>query len=323
MERNFTFGIIGAADIAKKFCKAVDMVEGAEVVAVASRTPGKAEAFAKENNVPSAYFGYEEMLSRPDIDAVYVATTHNFHKENMLLAIEYGKHILCEKTFTMSKADAEEIFAKAKEKGLFVMEAIWSLFNPVIRTAKEWLASGKLGQVKLGHYIMGFNAGDAVEGRFLNPKLGGGAMFDLGIYIVEILTYLIPQKIVDVQSHIIRGKTGVDTVDCIRLIFEDAVVDTECVLACDVVDHLDIYGTKGRIYIERPHVTAAVDLFDKEGLREKYQRRMENGFEYEIKEVMDCIRAGKLESDIASHAHTLQCAEIFDRCFAQNPPKEL
>lgn len=319
MERKFTFGIIGAAAIAKKFCKAVDMVEGAEVLAVASRTPGKAEAFAKENNVPSAYFGYEEMLARPDIDAVYVATTHNFHKENMLLAIEYGKHILCEKAFTLNKADAEEVFAKAKEKGLFVMEATWSLFNPVLRMAKEWLASGKLGQIGLGHYVMGFNAGDNVEGRFLNPKLAGGAMFDLGIYVIEIMTYLIPQKLVDVQSHIVRGKTGVDVLDSIRLIFENAVVDMECSLICDIVDHLDIYGSKGRIHIERPHTAASVELFDKEGLREQYQRRVENGFEFEVKEVMDCVRAGKMESDIVPHAHTLQCAEIFDRCFAQNP----
>lgn len=319
MDQPFVFGIIGAGNIANKFCDAVRGMKGVEVAAVASRTPGKAETFAQKQKIPAAYDNYEALAARPDIDAVYVATTHNFHKENMLLAIDHGKAVLCEKAFTLTKSDAEEVFVRAREKGVFVMEATWSLFNPVLRQAREWLAQGQIGRIDVGHYMMGFQAGNNAEGRMLNPKLAGGAMFDLGIYVVEIMTYLIPQPLVDVQSHIIRGETGVDTVDAIRLIFERAVVDLECLITCDIDDHLDIYGTKGHLHIDTPHCGESALLYDGKGLCSQYYHRLDNGFEYEIQELIDCVRAGKLESDIIPHSHTLQCAEVFDRCFAQNP----
>ena len=117
----FRFGIMGAAKIGAKFCDAVSRLPQAQVAAVASKSQERADAFAKANGVPSAYGDYRRMLERPDIDGVYIDTTNNFHYENMLLCLEYGKPFLCEKAFTITKEQAQEVFSRAEEKGLFTM----------------------------------------------------------------------------------------------------------------------------------------------------------------------------------------------------------
>ena len=120
----FRFGIMGAAKIGAKFCDAVGRLPQAQVAAVASKSQERADAFAKANGVPAAYGDYRRMLERPDIDGVYIDTTNNFHYENMLLCLEYGKPFLCEKAFTITKAQAQEVFSKAEKQGLFSMEGV-------------------------------------------------------------------------------------------------------------------------------------------------------------------------------------------------------
>lgn len=312
------FGIIGAAGIAHKFCDAVKLVKDAEVIAVASHTPGKAAAFAEKNALPAHYESYEQMLMRADIDAVYVATTHNFHKENMLLALQYKKHILCEKAFVLTKADAEEVFAVAKRQGCFVMEAMWTRFLPNYKQAQEWIRSGRLGQIDLANFIIGFKADPNPLGRMRNPELAGGAMFDIGVYAIEIMTGLIPERLESVQSVITRTETGVDKVDCITLRFENTVASLQCVMTCGVNGEMNIYGTDARIHMAPAHCGESAELLNEAGIVEQFYEKLENGFEYEIQECVDCIRAGKLESEIVPHKDTLLCAEIFDTCFAQN-----
>lgn len=314
MGKAIRFGIMGAGNIARQFCEAVRLVEGVEVAAVASRTPGKAMAFADENGLPASFDSYETMLAREDIDAVYVATTHNFHYENMLLALQYGKHILCEKAFVLTHAQAEEVFHKAREKGIFCMEAMWSRFLPAIRRAKEWIGEGKLGQVDAANFMIGFQADPNPEGRMRNPKLAGGAMYDIGVYAIEIMTWLIPEQVREVKSILTRTELGVDKVDGILLRFDNCVASLQAVMTCSMPNELNIYGTEGRIHIDNPHYSDRCTLYDSNGVVEDYFCRRENGFEFEIAEFRDCVQAGKLESEVIPHRDTLLCAGIFDQC---------
>ena len=142
-------GIMGAGGIAVKFAQAAAMVSDVEVRAVASKSLERAQRFAEANHIPHAFGDYQAMLSSGLIDAVYVATTGNFHYENILLALSSGMHVLCEKNMVATLKEAEHVFALAREKRLFVMEAMWSCFVPAVQKAHQWIAEGRIGPVQL------------------------------------------------------------------------------------------------------------------------------------------------------------------------------
>lgn len=313
----FRFGIIGAGNIAAQFCAAVKRSGCAEVAAVAGRTPGKAKAFAEKNGVLSYYESYEEMLRRDDIDGVYVATTHNFHYDNMMQALSCGKHVLCEKAFAMTKREAEAVFAFAKEKQLFCMEAMWSRFLPTIQKAKAWIDSGLIGDVNMAHFMIGFASNPDPDGRIRNKDLGGGAMFDISVYAIEITSYLIGKPLRSYSGQVLKDENGVDMVDVITLCFDGCIASLQATVLTNVEQALDICGTKGRIHIPNPHYCDRALRYDEKGLAEEFFERRDNGFEYEIREMVSCIAAGKLESDVVPHRDTIQCAEIFDACLAE------
>lgn len=305
------FGIMGPGGIARVFCRAAKVVEGAEVVAVSSKSLERAKSFAEQEGVPSYYDSYEEMVKREDIDVVYIATTHNFHFENIMLALSHGKHVLCEKCMVLTKADAETVFKTAKEKGLFVMEATWSRFIPAMRQAKEWVDEGKIGELINTEYALGFVSKPG--SRLQLPELAGGAMYDVGIYGFETVTYFSKSPIVDIKSHI-TWKDGVDVIDSVILCYEDgSTAAFNCTISAPMNNHLYLYGTKGRILMDNPLCPNSCTLegLDKSTLT--YSFPVEHGMQYEIKEVISCIEQGKLESDIVPHSTTVACAEMFDR----------
>lgn len=318
LEKTIRFGIIGAAKIAHKFCAAVRMVDGAEVAAVASNTPGKAKAFAEEEHVADYYDGYDDMLARADIDAVYIATTHNFHYENLKAALNAGKHILCEKPMVLHENEAAEIFAMAKEKHLFCMEAMWSRFIPTICKAKEWVDTGKIGDIEQSYFSIGFIADPDPLNRMNNPKLAGGALYDIGVYAIELTTYLIPQELKQVHSVVTWTDTGVDRTSSITLEYDQCVAQLQCSLACQPKQTMNLVGTKGSILIPDTHYSTVAELYDEQcRLVERFEEPLDNGFQYEVAETVRCIREGRLESNVVPHSTTLQCARIFDHCLTR------
>ena len=304
------FGIMGAGDIAKKFCAAVKKLPQAEVAAVSSKDLVRAMAFAEENGLTSYYDQYELMLQREDIDAVYIATTHNFHYENILLALSYGKHVLCEKCMVLTAEEARTVFKTAKEKGLFVMEAMWSRFIPAMQKAKKWIEEGLLGELVMADYALGFFA--QPDHRALVPHLAGGAMYDLGVYAFEGLTYLIDKPLLDIKSNVCWAN-GVDMTDSVLLEFEDHLLASfRCTIAAPVESCMTIYGTKGRIVLNNPVCPQECRYYGLDGSRFSYQYPVENGFEFEITEAVSCIEQGLLESSVIPHSDTIRCAELFD-----------
>ncbi len=313
------FGLIGAGLIGKKFVDACQLVPGAEIVAVSSATPGKAQAFATEKAIPSYYDSYESMLKDADIDCVYICTTHNFHYENLLLCMKYNKHVICEKCMVLTQKDAEDIFAQAKEKKLYVMEALWTRFVPSMTTAKQWITSGKIGKIKLADYRVGFKAPDDPNHRIINPKLAGGAVYDIGVYSIHNTTFLVGQELLEVKSFMETDATKkVDATTCIMARFTDSIATFMSSFTCEIDDYCTIYGTEGKITVENPFFIDKATLHLDDGTIEVFETERINGFEFEIAHAIERIENGYLESDIIPAKDTIRCAGIFDQCFAEN-----
>ena len=313
--RKIRFGIMGAAKIAGKFMDAMKYVRNAEAVTVSSKSPERAEAFREKHGLPSADT-YESMLSRSDIDAVYIATTQNFHKEHVIMCLNHGKHVLCEKAMALSLEDAKEMFSLAEKKGLFLMEAMWSRFLPNIREARKWIADGKIGPVQSAQASLGFVCRLPLEGRIANPALGGGGMYDIGVYAIEILSYLMGEEIREVKSFMRpHPVTGVDERATMLFRYDSADAMADISVSSGLKQYMIINGTKGRIEIPDFHVGNRCILTDFEtGKEEAFIAEFPggNGFVYEIEETAACILSGKTTSAVVPPETTYEAARVFD-----------
>jgi Predicted dehydrogenases and related proteins len=311
-----TFGLIGAASISTTFIDAVSRIDNAEIAAVASKSLDKAREFAEKNNIPRYYDSYAEMMKSDDIQAVYIATTHNFHYENIMLALSCGKHVLCEKAMVLTQIEAEAVFAKSRATGLFVMECMWSRFQPAFREACKWIRDGEIGEISTASCQIGFKAPDG--GRVLHPDLAGGALYDIGVYAIETIHALIGRDAIDVTSRLTYPRNdGVDFTDHIILDFGDNITAN---ILCSVYTQnvhkgLTIYGSKGILSIPDPVNAREITMTKFTGETRTFApQKHSNGFIYEIEEAIACIQAGEIESPTIPHEDTIHCAWIFDRC---------
>ena len=318
MSKPLQWGIIGAGNIAHKLAEAVNYDPDSTLVAAASKTPGKAKAFAEKYRI-DAHTHYEELLQRADIDVIYVATTHNFHFENTLSALEAGKHVLVEKPFTVNAKQAKILIDTARDKGLFLMEAIWVRFLPSYQHLKNLLKSGIIGKLR---YITATFTGIApphYAPRLIDPALAGGVTLDMGIYPITFTNFLLdalPQHITSLQTP---NPSGVDEIAVYQFKYPN-----ECLASIGSSFNLRtkqeamIYGTEG--YIEFPnfqegqsftvyqHNGNMDDLFCETITIENH----ENGFIYQVAETVACIRAGKLQSDTITLNETLETMQLMD-----------
>ena len=313
--KTIRFGIIGAGGIANKFCDAVKRTEYAEVCAVSSKSMERARAFAEKNGVPLFYDSYETMLKEAEIDAVYIATTHNFHMDNIRLCFEYGKHVLCEKAMVLTAEDAREVFRLAKERNLFCMEAMWSNFLPPVQKAKEWITSGAIGEIQAVSAVIGFNGGGNPESRLYNPALAGGAMYDIGVYPAEIVSYLVGEPVEDCVGMWRPHKiTGVDERVSFLLRYASCDAAIQCMLCSNAREYMIFNGSNGCIELPFSSGGFIARRYDgRRQLAETYEERFDNGFVYEIEEVVRCINEGRITSDVMPPEATIQCAEIYDK----------
>lgn len=309
------FGIIGAGNIARKFRDAVTQTKGAEVTAVASKDLQRSKKWAEEESVPHYYGSYEDMLQDESIDAVYIATTNNFHQENILACLHAGKHVLCEKPLAMTSAHAKEAIQLAQEKQLFLMEAMWSRFLPKSQAVRNWVLNDRIGTVKLMQATIGWVGNEVNNHRLFVPELGGGALYDLGIYPLELLPYYTNQKIIDVQKLVHRHATGVDDFVSLNLTLEHSYANVQCSFTTKLPEDAYLYGDQGYIRIPKIHFGTDAYLYDREdNLVETFTGKEENGFLYEVEETVRCIQSGQWESSICPHSMTLAACELFEKC---------
>lgn len=310
---NFKVGILGAGKIARKMAAALSGLDGVELYAVASRSLTKAEDFIKSfasqmplSNSPKAYGTYEEMVSDPEVDLVYVATPHSHHLEHARLAIEHGKPVLVEKAFAANEREARQIFDRAHAKGVFATEAIWTRYMPLSLKIKELLDAGAIGELRLLTATLCYNISH-VE-RLIRPELCGGALLDLGVYVLNFARMYFGTDIVRSVSNCHLGESGVDMMESISLSFADGrMANLQAGCLCLNDRQGIISGTKGYIRVDNINCPELIEVWREGVLAEKYEAApdMINGYEYEVLECKRCIEKGLLESPMMPHKETL------------------
>ncbi len=313
--RTFRFVILGAANIANKFCDAVEHVPNCEVAAVASKSLERARDFAGRNRLAAYYDSYEEMLLREKPDAAYIAVTHDAHFSLLMLCLKHNVPVLCEKCLCVTGEETKAALAEARKRKLFVMEAMWSRFLPAVQKVRDWVRSGHIGVPELSQFLIGFHAEEQPDNRYYSRSLGGGAVRDLGVYGYELTTYILEQEIREVTAAAIWSETGVDTNDHITIVFEHTLADIMASIDCNLEERMILYGKQGKIVLPQPHFASECMLYGRDGqLLEHFQDTVTpNGFIYEITETVRCVREGLTESPTVPHALTIACAELFDR----------
>lgn len=309
------FGIVATGGIARKFARTAPLVDEIELAGVASRTLDKAEAFAQQWGIAQAYGSYEEMFADPAIDAVYISTPHNFHKQNVIDAARAGKHILCEKPLGLNRIEDEEMFRAAKENGVFLMEAMWTRFLPCTMKAREWVQGGQIGDVRLITAPFGMYREYKRDSRLFAPTLAGGALYDLGVYTTEfILDFAQGKTLANVKGVHTDNDMGTDMTTSAVFLFDDgAQANMTCSFEYTSSHEGFVYGDKGHVRFDNFQIPKRVELYVGGELRDTAESEFESGFEYEIRHMADCVAKGILTSPIMPPQDTLACADVFEQ----------
>ena len=312
MSDTIRWGIVGPGIIANRFANAVKNVAGAEIVAVASRSPERAKEFALKHQIPHAFDSYEEMASSPLIDAVYVATLHPFHKPCAELFLKAKKHVLCEKPICVSAQEAIDLAACAQENNVFLMEAMWTRFLPAIREAVKIAQSGEIGEIRGVRAEFCFYSTPSPTSRIYAPELAGGAILDVGVYCLNFVAAFLgtdPEAITalsDVQN-------GADYQTNVLLRYQGGAI-ASISSAVNVSKPVEgyVYGSKG--YIRVPHFFGATEFFVNADGAEKHMQKpyVGDGFEEQIMEACSCIRSGKTQSEIMPMSESIKIMAQMD-----------
>ena len=295
--RTYNWGILGPGNIAQRIIRCFPFAPHAKVLAVASQTPGKAAAFAKQWQIPRQYESYLDLVQDPDIDIVYVATPNSFHRELAMLAMNHGKHVLVEKPFAMNACEAEKMIRCARENQVFLMEGMWTRFFPAIDKVMELIQNGTIGQVNNIQADFAYRMPYIPDHRMYLPELGGGSLMDVGIYCLSLAAFLygqVPAKV----SGIAHLDYGVDLRTNFLLDFPCGG-EAACFSSCDTTTPTEarIFGEKGWISIPRFYApdSFTLHLQDTEETQTFSFELQGEGFQYELQAVMACIDQGLTE----------------------------
>lgn len=306
-------GILGAGSIAHVLARTMLRMKEVKLLAVSSRSYDKAKAFADEFHIARAYGSYEDMLKNPDIELVYIATPHSHHFEHMKMCIEQGKAVLCEKSFTFTADEAKEIKALSEKTGIYVAEAIWTRYMPSRALIDEVLKAEPLGKVSMATCNLSYDI-DKVE-RIFRPELAGGALLDIGVYGLNFLTMHMGKDIKKIDTSVVMTDTGVDGMESITIHYEDGRVGVTTHSIYGRSDRKGIFTCeRGYIIVENINNPQSIDLYDGNDKLIKHIKvpRQISGYEYEIREAIECIKAGRHESTSMPLSESVYIMEMMD-----------
>lgn len=313
------WGILSTGGIAAKFVEGLRELPDAEVVAVGSRTAASADAFAERYGIPRRHASYEALAADPAVDVVYIGTPHPLHAGNTMLCLEAGKPVLCEKPFAINAGEARAMAALARERGLFLMEAMWTRFRPHMVELRRLLAAGAIGEPRLVRAELCFRAPFDPAHRLFSPELGGGALLDVGVYPISFahMVFGAPERIVSMADF---GATGVDEQMAVTLGYPGGRLAV-CVAATRTATApaARVAGTEGQIDIPSPWwPPSALVLRRPDGSEERIEPPAAgNGYQYQAAEVHACLRAGRTESATMPLAESIAILETLDAVRAQ------
>lgn len=307
------WGIIGAGGIANKFVESLKSIQDAELTAVASRDAGRAAGYAGKYGAKRYYGSYEELVKAPDMDIIYIATPHSAHFECVMMCLKAGKAVLCEKPFTINASQAKLLVDTAREKKLFLMEAMWTRYLPAVVKARELIASGAIGEIRMIKADFGFRTDLIPEARLFNPELGGGALLDVGIYPLSFASMLLGSKPLKVSGALDMGVTGVDEQCAFILTYEGGrLAVLTGAIRTNTPQDAWVLGTEGYIKISEFWHADSLDL-NRNGKNEILKLPFQsNGYAHEAIEAMECLRNGKLESPVMPLEETVDLMKVLD-----------
>jgi predicted dehydrogenase len=316
--KTIRWGILGTGRIARKFASDLKLVEDAELIAVGSRSQQSANEFSNEFPVKYIHNTYDALVQNPEVDVIYIATPHNLHYENTVLCLQYGKAVLCEKPFAMNARQAIEMISIAKEKKVFLMEALWTKFHPHYIKMQEMIGQRLLGEIKSVLINFGFKPMPPIPARLFDPELGGGTVMDIGIYNVFMAMSILgnPDYIDAVMTP---ASTGVDEQCAILFRYKNgALAQLFSTFSSNLATEADICGTEGRIRLtSRFYEPSATIEFYKERADSKeiilVAKEPGSGYQYEARHVNDCLRKGLTESPVVTFADTILLMETLDK----------
>ena len=306
-------GVLGAGRISRMTVPAMIALEEIECYAVSSRSLEKAQAFADEFGFQKAYGSYLEMLQDPQVELVYVATPHSHHFEHMMLSLQHGKAVLCEKAFTMNAQQARTVRDFAKEKGLFAAEAIWTRYMPSRKMIDDVIAGGVIGKVNTLTANLSYVIHQVP--RIYRPELAGGALLDIGVYGINFALMHFGTDIDRVESCVQMTPTGVDGMETITIFYKDGRM---AVLTHSIYARSDrkgiIHGDKGYIVVENINNPQSVSVYDtNDQLLAHYPVPEQiNGYEYQFRECAEALKQGKTESTSMPMDDTVYVMEFMD-----------
>lgn len=313
MEENMKIGILGAGRIAVILAETMNKMTEVECYGVASRDLGKAKAFANEHGFAHAFGSYEGMLADSEVELIYIATPHSHHYQHMKMCLDAGKHVLCEKSFTVNAKQAEEILKLAEEKNLLVTEAIWTRYMPSRKIINDLLAENVIGDVRKLTANLDYPLCD--KERIVKPELAGGALLDVGVYTLNFAYMHFGNNVKSMQSAVQMTEAGVDGENAMILLYEDgrmAVLDSGIHGKSD--SQGVFYGSAGCMIVENINNPELIKIYDKDRnlIREVSVPKQISGYEYEIRETITCIREGKLECPSMPHKDTIEIMRVMD-----------
>lgn len=306
------WGIVGTGNIAKIFARDMPLADGAELVAVGSRSGEKANEFGNMFNVPKRYDSYKAIANDPDIDVVYVATPHPMHHEVVINLLNAGKNVLCEKPMAMNVAETREMIEAARNNGRFLMEAVWTRFRPAMVKVREFLNDGSIGDVQYMTATMGWQNPFDADFRLFNKALGGSALLDAGVYAVQMVHMVLGEPI-ETVSVATLGESGVDENCMITTRYESgAVANAGITIRANSRNLAMIAGTNGSIVMDHDwHRPSTFTLYRNGQDPEFFDCSHDGiGYHYEMMEVGRCLREGLTEHPVMPLDETLQIAQI-------------
>ncbi len=306
-------GIIGTGWIAEKAAITLAGLDDCEAYAVGSRKAQTAETFADKWNIPRAYGSYAELIADPDVDLVYVGTPHSHHYDVTREALLAGKPCLVEKAFMANHRQAEEIVTLARRQQVFLAEAIWTRYQPVVGMVRDIIASGRIGTPHLLTATLGYSMGD--KPRIMRPDLCGGALLDLGVYALNFVRMFFPADITSMDGHCVKSATGMDITNAITIVLADGMLCNLQSSAACVGDNIGVIaGTKGNLIIDNINnpQTITVNGPDRTFIETIHVPQQITGYEYQFMACRRDLLASRLEPQEMPLEETLYVMQLMD-----------
>ena len=306
-------GIIGTGWIAEKAAITLNGLTECEAYAVGSRKKETAEAFAVKWNIPKVYGSYAELIADPEVDLVYIGTPHSHHFDVTKEALMAGKPCLVEKAFMANYRQAKEVIDLAHEKKVFLAEAIWTRYQPVVQMMRDLIHSGRIGEPRLLTATLGYSMGD--KPRIMRPDLCGGALLDLGVYALNFARMFFPADIVSMESQCVKSKTGMDLTNAISLVLSDGMLCNLQSSAQCVGDNIGVIaGTEGNLIIDNINNPQKITVNgpDRTYIETIHVPQQITGYEYQFLACRQALIDGLLEPREMPHEETLYIMQLMD-----------